>query len=108
MATASKAGSKPAKEKQPAKAEKPEKKAARPASKTAAKPASKAAVVPAKSKATQSKKTALTAEQRRYYVEVAAYYIAERRGFTGGSEMADWVQAEAEIDRLLQEGILKP
>ena len=50
----------------------------------------------------------LTAEQRRYYVEVAAYYIAERRGFCGGSEVDDWVQAEAESDRLLREGVLKP
>ncbi|MDI6750960.1 MAG: DUF2934 domain-containing protein [Rhodocyclaceae bacterium] len=50
----------------------------------------------------------LTPEQRRLYVEVAAYYIAERRGFQGGSQMDDWVQAEAEIDRLLREGILKP
>ncbi|WP_126443991.1 DUF2934 domain-containing protein [Sulfuricystis multivorans] len=50
----------------------------------------------------------LTPEQRRLYVEVAAYYIAERRGFRGGSEMEDWLQAEAEIDRLLREGILKP
>lgn len=50
----------------------------------------------------------LTPEQRRLYVEVAAYYIAERRGFHGGSEIDDWLQAEAEIDRLLREGILKP
>lgn len=50
----------------------------------------------------------LSAEQRRYYVEIAAYYIAERRGFSGGSEFEDWVQAESEIDRLLREGILKP
>lgn len=50
----------------------------------------------------------LGAEQRRYYVEIAAYYIAERRGFSGGSEFEDWVQAETEIDRLLREGILKP
>lgn len=50
----------------------------------------------------------LTPDQRRYYVEVAAFYIAERRGFHGGSQMDDWVQAEQEIDRLLREGILKP
>ncbi len=50
----------------------------------------------------------LSPEQRRMYVEVAAYYIAERRGFHGGSELEDWLQAEAEIDRLLREGILKP
>lgn len=50
----------------------------------------------------------LAPEKRRFYVEVSAYYIAERRGFHGGSQLEDWVQAEAEIDRLLQEGILKP
>lgn len=50
----------------------------------------------------------LTPEQRCYYVEVAAYYIAERRGFHGAGQLDDWVQAEQEIDRLLREGILKP
>lgn len=42
-------------------------------------------------------------EQRRSYVEVAAYYIAERRGFADGDLTNDWLAAEAEIDRLLQE-----
>jgi hypothetical protein len=37
---------------------------------------------------------------------VAAYYIAERRGFVPGNPLEDWVQAEAEIDRLLAEGLL--
>ena len=46
------------------------------------------------------------AEQRRNYIEVAAYHIAERRGFAPGDPLADWVQAEAEIDRLLREGRL--
>jgi hypothetical protein len=32
---------------------------------------------------------------------VAAYFIAERRGFQGGDETSDWLAAEAEIDRLL-------
>ncbi len=41
-------------------------------------------------------------QQRRNYVEVAAYYIAERRGFQGGSELEDWAQAEREVDRLLR------
>jgi hypothetical protein len=45
-------------------------------------------------------------EQRRHYVEMAAYYIAERRGFAPGDPLEDWVQAEAEIDRLLAEGRL--
>lgn len=42
-------------------------------------------------------------EQRRHYIEVAAYYIAERRGFVDGDETRDWLAAEAEIDRLLRE-----
>ncbi len=46
------------------------------------------------------------AEQRRHYIEMAAYYIAERRGFAPGDPLVDWVQAEAEIDRLLAEGRL--
>lgn len=50
----------------------------------------------------------LSAEQRRGYVEIAAYYIAERRNFAGGHPQDDWAQAEAEIDRLLREGILNP
>lgn len=58
--------------------------------------------------AAKAKGTSLAPEQRRYYVEVAAYYIAERRGFQGGSQLEDWANAEAEIDRLLREGILKP
>jgi hypothetical protein len=45
-------------------------------------------------------------EQRRHYVEMAAYYIAERRSFAPGNPLEDWVQAEAEIDRLLAEGLL--
>ncbi len=45
-------------------------------------------------------------DQRRHYIEVAAYYIAERRGFVGGSPEEDWQAAEAEIDRLLAEGKL--
>ena len=51
---------------------------------------------------------ALAPDQRRYYVEVAAYYIAEQRGFHGDSQLDDWVAAEAEIDRLLREGVLNP
>ena len=31
----------------------------------------------------------------------AAYYLAERRGFDGGDPVADWLEAEAEIDALL-------
>ena len=46
----------------------------------------------------------VTPDQRYHYVEVAAYYIAEKRGFDAGSTEEDWAQAELEIDRLLAEG----
>lgn len=53
-----------------------------------------------------SRKSEVGLEQRRHYVEVAAYFVAERHGFTPGREYEDWVAAEAEIDRLLAEGLL--
>lgn len=62
----------------------------------------KAAAKPARPKAVAG----VPAEQRRNYIEMAAYYIAERRGFAPGNLLDDWVQAEAEIDRLLAEGRL--
>lgn len=53
-----------------------------------------------------TRKTAIGSDQRHNYIEVAAYYIAERRGFTGGNEIDDWAAAEVEIDRLLSNGKL--
>ncbi|MDD2881377.1 MAG: DUF2934 domain-containing protein [Rhodoferax sp.] len=49
-------------------------------------------------------KAALSAEQRNNYVEVAAFYIAERRGFAPGNPADDWLAAEQEVDRLLASG----
>ena len=46
-------------------------------------------------------------QQRRRYVEVAACFIAERHGFTPGREHKDWVAAEADIDRMISEGLLR-
>ncbi len=31
-------------------------------------------------------------------IALAAYYRAERRGFQGGDPVADWLEAEAEVD----------
>jgi len=73
--------------------------------KVAAKPPPKAAGAKSARSAAR-KKVGIPAEQRRNYVEMAAYYIAERRGFGPGNLLEDWVQAEAEIDRLLAEGLL--
>ncbi|GMV56629.1 MAG: hypothetical protein AMXMBFR6_24340 [Betaproteobacteria bacterium] len=46
------------------------------------------------------------AGSRTHYIAEAAYYLAERRGFCEGSELDDWLCAEAEIDRLLASGAL--
>lgn len=54
------------------------------------------------------RRSATNPEQRRNYIEVAAYFIAERHGFMPGRELADWAAAEAEIDRLLAAGKLNP
>ena len=54
----------------------------------------------------RAKKPTIGQEQRRNYIEVAAYYIAARRDFAPGDPLQDWIEAEAEIDRLLAEGRL--
>jgi len=99
---------------------KPAAKSAAPQAAAAAKKVVKQAVAPVaaaappaatKSTETKSKKTAVAAqpgvtpEQRLNYVEVAAYYIAEREGFVPGRELENWAAAEAEIDRLLASGL---
>jgi hypothetical protein len=44
---------------------------------------------------------AVSAEVRERLIAMAAYYRAERRGFTPGGELQDWYEAAAEIDRQL-------
>jgi hypothetical protein len=67
----------------------------------------KAAAKPRVSKAASPKaspKITVSDEQRARYVEVAAFYIAERRGFTAGNPTDDWLAAEAEVNRLIDSG----
>jgi len=40
-------------------------------------------------------------EDRLRFIAEAAYFKAEQRGFAEGGELGDWVEAEAEIDALL-------
>ena len=40
--------------------------------------------------------------QRQQMIAEAAYYRAEKRGFSGGEEFHDWLEAEAEVDRRLR------
>lgn len=46
-------------------------------------------------------KTPITAEVRWRMIAEAAYFKAQRRGFTGGDARRDWAEAEAEIDAWL-------
>lgn len=41
-------------------------------------------------------------------IAVAAYFRAEQRGFAPGDTQADWLEAEAEIDRLMVAGASEP
>jgi hypothetical protein len=44
-------------------------------------------------------------EDRNACIAAAAFFIAERRGFTPGHELDDWLEAEREVDaRLCSEG----
>ncbi len=45
---------------------------------------------------------AATAQERNEMIAVAAYYLAEHRGFTAGSATDDWIRAEQQIDRMLE------
>lgn len=45
-------------------------------------------------------------DERQHLIQVAAYYIAERRGFHGGSAHEDWLQAEQEVAALIAAGKL--
>jgi uncharacterized membrane protein len=44
----------------------------------------------------------LSGYPREELVAVAAYYRAERRGFTPNAEVSDWLEAEAEVESLLK------
>ncbi len=59
-----------------------------------------------KTKAKTNGDATLTEEQRQHYIEIAAYNIAESKGFISGCDLENWLAAEAEIDRLLAEGKL--
>ena len=100
-----------AKAEKPAKAKKAEKLVSKASkvsvAKSATKPATKTATkpkAPAKTTAVAQKKP--NGLERQQCVEVAAYYIAERRGFALGDPVQDWLDAEAEVERLLKEGVI--
>lgn len=97
----------PAKKLAPAAKKAPAPKAAKPAGTSPKKPAAKpaaprkaAATTKAPARASTRKaasKSAVSPEQRYRMIQDAAYYIAEKHGFTGDNH-AFWLQAEQEID----------
>ena len=67
------------------------------------KPTRTAPAVNAKTEKVKTRKArpAANGHDRRAWIAEAAYYEAERRGFTPGQEMQDWVLAEQKIEQLL-------
>ena len=57
-----------------------------------------------KSMTKRKAKVGIDADTRRRLVAAEAYFLAERRGFAAGNELADWVAAEAAVDSRLQQG----
>lgn len=59
---------------------------------------------PASATRTSHQPSSIDRDTRHSLVAAEAYYRAERRGFTAGHELEDWVAAERAIDlRLTQE-----
>jgi hypothetical protein len=57
-------------------------------------------------KSTTKRKAAppgIDADTRRRLIAAEAYFLAERRGFAAGNELADWVAAEAAVDSRLRQ-----
>lgn len=65
--------------------------------------ASIAAMTSLQGKATGQKNMSVTPEERYHMIAEAAYFRAESRGFVMGDAAQDWLEAEAEIDRMLQQ-----
>ena len=59
-----------------------------------------AAAKPGSSETRSGSGPAMSAQERQNLIARAAYFRAERRGFAPGSELQDWVEAEAEVLQL--------
>jgi hypothetical protein len=55
-----------------------------------------------KEAAPKTSPVAVSPDHRRHMIATAAYFIAHRRGFSGGYEIQDWITAEIEIDKQLK------
>lgn len=63
-----------------------------------------AAVTPKPNNSQARSGSVLGAEERDRLIAQAAYFRAEKRGFAPGCELQDWVEAEAEVLRLIGGG----
>ena len=66
----------------------------------AAAKAAPAAVAPAAKPSATGK--APTSAERTKMIADAAYFIAQKRGFSGSKEREDWLSAEKQVDELLK------
>jgi Protein of unknown function (DUF2934) len=53
-------------------------------------------------RAKPARPTSISSADRHAMIAASAYLRAERRGFTPGHEVADWLAAEQEVDALLE------
>lgn len=72
-----------------------------PAERPPARPAQKS-TAPQEKPPRKADRSGISAQERHHLISQTAYYIAERRGFTPGDELEDWLKAEAEVDRMLE------
>ena len=49
----------------------------------------------------QARPIDVSPEERRRLIEESAFFRAERRGFTDGDPVIDWLRSEREIDKVL-------
>ena len=59
----------------------------------------------ATSKKAAKKVTAPNPEELKKMISETAYYLAEHRGFEGGCQLHDWLEAEAKIHRIYGEAV---
>ena len=53
--------------------------------------------------ATPAEVPSINAEERWKMISEAAYFLAEKRGFTGDNPCYDWIQAEVQVDAILSQ-----
>ncbi len=82
---------------------KKENKAAKKDSRKKTKKSKKEHAAKVKSAAFKSTPVIISSEQRLAMIRTAAYYLGQKRGYMGGSELDDWVRAEREIDNLIRQ-----